>query len=109
MGLIKDADLPEPTIKSDIFFEITFLRDPRFKVNVEQSLEEPEDNHLTPRQNEILRILGNQKLLPNEIFSALSEDITDRTLRRDLQTLKETGLIDNSGQLGPKNLWFLSQ
>ena len=65
------------------------------------------DTRLTDRQKKILTILANKELSPNEILAELNETITDRTLRRDLQALKDEGYINNSGQLGPQTRWFL--
>lgn len=67
----------------------------------------PTQSNLTDRQIAILDILKDKKLAPQDILISLEEDITDRTLRRDLQTLKDQGYINSEGQLGPKTLWFL--
>ena len=68
-----------------------------------------EEKQLTARQKEILAILKDRQLSPQEILSLLDEDISDRTLRRDLQLLKDEGYIENEGQLGPKTKWFISK
>ncbi len=41
------------------------------------------------------------------LFIELNEDISYRTLRRDLQDLKEKSYLDSEGQ-GPSSRWFLS-
>ncbi len=66
-----------------------------------------EEAKLTNRQKKIIAILTDDEFSPGEILTQLVEDITDRTLRRDLQTLKDAGYIDNHGQLGPKTKWFI--
>jgi hypothetical protein len=45
-------------------------------------------------------------LAPHEILVVLKENISARTLGRDLQDLKAKGYLDNEGQ-GPKARWFL--
>ena len=61
---------------------------------------------LTSRQKKILEILKvHKKLSPYEILGQLQEDITDRTLRNDLQALKEKRYLDSEGK-GPKTKWY---
>ena len=74
--------------------------------NYEHATSSHMKSNLTERQEKILATLDNKELAPNEILAALGEDISDRTLRRDLQTLREKGYLDNKGQLGPKTKWF---
>lgn len=108
MELMADAELTKPVIESNAFFSITFERNPKFKVGgivTEES--KSTKGELSSRQANILNVLKNKKLSPREILDALEEDVTDRTLRRDLQALKEKGYVDNEGQLGPKTKWFL--
>lgn len=110
MRLLSEADLAEPVIKSNSFFEIIFKRDKRFTSATEYPADQSKDEHhktLSARQLKILHLLKNKRLFPREILDALNEDITDRTLRRDLQALKRKGCIDNEGQLGPKTRWFV--
>lgn len=66
-----------------------------------------DDFVLTPRQVNILKLLEAKSLAPQEILGQLNEDISDRTLRRDLLALKEKGYLDSEGQ-GPSSRWFLS-
>lgn len=61
---------------------------------------------LTERQKNILKLLEINPLAPHEMLRELKEDISDRTLRRDLQDLKEKAYIDSEG-LGRKARWFL--
>jgi len=62
--------------------------------------------NLPDRKQHILKLLQNISLSPNEILNQLQEVISDRTLRRDLQDLKDLGYVDNEGQ-GKKSRWFL--
>ena len=66
-----------------------------------------EKAELTDRQKKILSLLDEGEKAPNDILNALGRDITDRTLRRDLQTLKEMGYIDAEGPGGWARRWFL--
>jgi len=53
---------------------------------------------LTERQEKIIAILMEVGNLPSdEIMSRLHEDITARTLRRDLKTLEELNLVELRG------------
>jgi len=62
---------------------------------------------ITKRQSAILNILYAHKILPpHEILSYLDDDITDRTLRNDLQALKDKQYVDSKGK-GPKTQWYL--
>jgi predicted HTH transcriptional regulator len=66
------------------------------------------DEHvLSARQENILKLLEAKPLAPQEMLDLLKEGISDRTLRRDLQDLKEKGYLDSEGQ-GPSSRWFLS-
>ncbi len=63
--------------------------------------------HAMPQNvREYLGILKHGPLAPHEILIQLKEDISDRTLRRDLQALKEKGYVGIDG-LGWKNKWFV--
>jgi len=61
---------------------------------------------LSDRHQKILGLLKKRALSPNEILSELDEVITDRTLRRDLQFLKDSGYIDAEGTAGWSRKWF---
>jgi len=67
----------------------------------------PEVNYsdLSSRHKEILLLLKTETLSPGEILPQLTGEITDRTLRRDLQFLKERGYIDVKGSTW-KAKWF---
>lgn len=62
---------------------------------------------LTNRQKKILSLLEAGTKAPSEILNALGEDIKDRTLLRDLQTLKEMGYINAEGPDGWARRCFL--
>ena len=66
-----------------------------------------EEFDLSARQENILKLLEAKPLAPQEMLDLLKEGISDRTLRRDLQDLKEKGYLDSEGQ-GPSSRWFLS-
>lgn len=111
MKFTAEAGLPAPDLKSDEFFEIIFARDPKYKVHTHPNTTpidlEHLKNHLSTRQLEILRALENHKLTPSEIIDQLEQPVSSRTLRRDLQTLKEQALIDAEGPEGWARKWFL--
>jgi len=62
---------------------------------------------LSTRQQNILIILKEIPLPPHEILSALQENISVRTLGRELQILKEKGYIDSEGY-GRQNKWYVT-
>lgn len=64
------------------------------------------DLDLSARQANILQLLQKQPLSPKEILPLLDEQISDRTLRTDLQTLKQKGYADSKGQ-GKQTQWFV--
>lgn len=113
MKFVAEAGLPAPIIKTDSFFEITFMRDAKFKVNPISASAHTNSTdfvgNLSTRQQEILEILGNKKLPPDEIISHLTKVVSPRTLRRDLQTLKEMGLVDFEGAEGWARRWFVKK
>jgi len=65
-----------------------------------------DESSLSGRQRHILTLLKIKALAPKDILSMLTEKITDRTLRNDLQLLKQKGYVDSSGK-GKQTLWFL--
>lgn len=76
--------------------------------NYQETTESKSHIDLTTRQKHIIEILTtHQKLSPHEILGYLADQqVADRTLRRDLQVLKEKKIIYNSGR-GPKTKWYL--
>ena len=112
MRLVADAGLPSPIIETNQFFEITFKRDPRFKVdnvNIEESLAFQRYVDLSARQVEIMQVLQGKKLATSEIMNLLTEKVVDRTIRRDLQLLRDKGYVDFEGSVGWDRKWFLTK
>lgn len=110
MKFVAEAEPPTPIIKSDLFFEIIFTRDPKFKVGPSSDASDTSlENGFTSRQIEILEVLKGKKLAPDEIINRLSKQVSPRTLRRDLQALNEQDLIDAEGAKGWARRWFLKK
>lgn len=65
-----------------------------------------EDSELPKRQQQILDLLREKPLSPKVILSLLDETVSDRTLRSDLQALKQKDYVDSKGQ-GKQTLWFI--
>lgn len=53
----------------------------------------PDELALSVRQENILKLLEAKPLAPQVILVLLKEEISDRTLRRDLQDLKEKAIL----------------
>lgn len=62
---------------------------------------------LPPRQQQILILLQEKPLFPREIMLLIKEKVTDRTLRNDLQALKNKKLVQSSGE-GRTVQWFIT-
>jgi len=109
MRLMSEADLLEPVIESNTFFEIIFKRDKRYTSATEypEATVDIKSEKLSARQVEILQILQDRKLAPTEIIDALLNPASPRTLSRDLQVLKDKGYIDTEGPRGWGRKWFL--
>ncbi len=88
---------PEPEFYTDqVEFKVIF-KFPKTINPVVQDLTAQRDQ-LTPRQRNIVEILSKSgELNIKGIHQLLNEDITERTLRRDLVTLRSLGLVDMSG------------
>ena len=65
-----------------------------------------DDISLTERQKKILRLLKEKQRSPRDILYLLDESITDRTLRNDLQLLKQKGFANSEGQ-GKQTIWSI--
>lgn len=63
-------------------------------------------SELSNRQISILALLKEGPLSPKDILSQLKQNISDRTLRNDLQSLKALGYIETTGK-GKQTKWFL--
>ena len=100
------AGLPEPIFKNNSMeFKIIFpLTDQALKAP--QTIKLPPD--LTARQLEIMAIFISQDkpLKVKELQELLENRYIDRMLRRELNTLKEKGLIASQGHTN-KTTWFL--
>lgn len=93
---------PEPEfIVDDVEFKVVFRFPTSIKSTVISAQKSSKAKPLTPRQQEIIDILAtSDELKLNEILSKLSIAPTERTLRRDLSTLKLLGLVESSGHTG---------
>lgn len=105
MRLISEAELPDPIIESNSFFEITFKRDKRYTTAIEYSevkkeIKEIASEGLSARHADILQVLEGKNLTPSEIIESLQDIVSPRTLSRDLQSLKDKGYLDSEGPKG---------
>ena len=108
MELTAKAELSKPIIENNLFFSITFKRDKQLtSATVYPDVKQIDTDELSERQVDMLRILEGKKLAPNKIMSALETPISARTLRRELQTLKDKGYIDAEGPKGWDRKWFI--
>ncbi len=65
------------------------------------------ETDLTERQQEILQTLADGKGYRfQEIYQELDDPPVERTIRRDMQSLRDLGLIECSGK-GPATRWRL--
>ena len=110
MRLISEAELPQPTIESNLFFSITFKRDPQYtsaKVYQKPEAIQLDTDQLTPRQIDILSVLSKTTgLSTRDIVLRLKNAPTQRTIQRELQILKKIGKVDSKGS-GRNTVWFL--
>lgn len=74
-----------------------------------KGITKPDMSELTERQKSILEALGNEKLAPKEILLRLKEKTSERTLRRELASLKELGYVESEGTKGWNRRWFVSR
>lgn len=101
----KDQGLPPPEFREySGGFSVTF----KFKELISPLTTVVDSKEkLTIRQIEILDILEkNGALTFKNIYMSLDEDITERTLRRDLTIMTEIGILDSSGQTNAR-VWFV--
>ena len=112
--IIKDcleAGDPEPQFQCDeYYFQVTFEFPRSIKPEVIQVDDgKAEVNSLTNRQKEIISILESlEEAKTSEISHKLKENISDRTLRRELLTLKRLGIIRSYGR-GVEAKWQKSK
>lgn len=108
MDLISAADLEPPIFdNNNLFFSVTFKRDPQFSINAQRGVEKTSTEELSARQNAILVALERKKLSSNEILEVLTVSASDRTVQRELQFLKSKGYIDFEGARGWARKWFV--
>lgn len=62
---------------------------------------------LTQRQRLIIEVLRDNELVPSDILEKIKLDISERTIRRELNWLKEQGYVGSRGQKGWKRRWFV--
>ncbi|PCH55794.1 MAG: hypothetical protein COC15_03975 [Legionellales bacterium] len=104
MDLCREHNVPEPEFVEE-FHGIT-IRMP-FADPISSQL--TYESELTSRQKEILVILGVQKSCSaQQLLSQISDNITARTLQRELKQLSYMGMIASSG--GSKNIiWLINK
>ncbi len=98
---LRDAKYPEPEFISEAGrFRLILYK----KTGIQKQISQ--DDCLTDRQNKILIILKEGGKSQNKILNLLDENITDRTLRRDLNALKEKKYILTKGSTW-QSKWFI--
>lgn len=105
------AGLPEPIFENETMeFKVIFpLAEQVVETDKEESYNLPTD--LSAKQQDIMSVLIKQKGKPmklKELQELLDNRYPERTLRRELTTLKENGLIDRAGYTN-KVVWFIKK
>ncbi len=95
------ANMKEPDFFEQAGTFVVRLWSRHYKIGSDERIKD-----LTDRQQAILKILADKKLAPSEILSLLEEQISERTLRRELSTLKKYGLVHSEGLVGKTRRWF---
>ena len=103
----KNNKTPEPEFKENQGgFSVIF----RFKEAMQTVIihtNEPLQQELSTRQQEIVNILSQvDQMALKDIHQRLQKPPAERTLREDLTTLKQIGLINSQGQ-SRATTWFL--
>lgn len=106
LKICADAKMKEPEFFEQAGTFVIRLWSRHYEDNAALFSEQPVTT-LSERQSAILVVLKANKLAPNKILEALKESISERTLRRDLQTLKDNGYINSEGSEGWARKWFL--
>ncbi|EEZ95974.1 TPA: putative DNA binding domain-containing protein [Legionella pneumophila] len=105
----RDNNTPEPEFSEySSGFSVVFpFKEPmNTGVTIKQPLHTP-TIRLTKRQEEILELLKHHEYMSaNEILTSLSSPPAPRTLRDDLNHLKQAGLIDSEGHT-KKAVWII--
>lgn len=107
----KEAKLPEPVFENiPVEFKVIFpLSEKALEIKESKAIELPED--LDKRQLDIIKVLTAQKGNPlrlKEIEELLKNRYPERTLRRELNNLKDMGLVDRTGKTN-KLVWFIKE
>lgn len=105
----RDNNTPEPEFSEySSGFSVVFpFKEP---MNTGVTIKQPLHTHtirLTKRQEEILELLKHHECMSaSEILASLSSPPAPRTLRDDLNHLKQAGLIDSEGHT-KKAVWII--
>lgn len=99
--LCKEAGMQEPEFLEQAGTFVVRLWSFQHKKQVQIA-----SNALTERQTLILSVIGEARLAPNEIYKSLDGVIPERTLRRELNALKEQGKLGFEGGQGPNRKWY---
>lgn len=105
------AGLPEPVFENETMeFKVIFpLSDQALEAEKEGVIELPRD--LTGKQLDIIKVLTDQKGNPlklKELQELLENHYPERTLRRELSSLKNKGLVERTGHTN-KIVWFIKK
>jgi len=97
--LCQEAGTPEPQfLADDLEFKVIF----KFPYNIQPEVfngEAPTSQQLTTRQKDILKYLEqSNELSVGELKKYFKEDLSERTLNRELIVLKNMGLITSKGR-----------
>lgn len=102
-----DAGLPTPEYyEQNGYFCVKFKFKEPIITTVKPFEMNTQDLELTKQQQRILSLLKEKRSLTRrEIMSYLESPIPERTLKRELNRLKELGFIDSEGQ-GKALVWL---
>ena len=105
IGYCQSNKTPEPEFSQyKSGFSVIF----RFKEAMNTAITRVQSSNFTPRQMEILEILKTASALSlKEIMNQLELKPAERTLRKDLSYLKNTGVINSQGQARFTTWYFI--
>ncbi len=95
MRLLSEANLPKPMIESNAFFNITFKRDPKFKVGGIRSEESSEESSVKSSDKILAAIRKNPEVTASNLAEMLG--ISQRAVEKQLASLKRAGKIVRIG------------
>ncbi|MEI8295018.1 MAG: ATP-binding protein [Alphaproteobacteria bacterium] len=107
VDICSESGVPEPEFNEySGGLSVTF----KYKESIgEPVIEKAPFNQLTRRQQDIIELLTqNGELSPKKIMEMLKEPIAERTLRRELEILKNLVIVETKGY-GRATVWFLSK